>query len=115
MDAVTGLEDAERLRGELRSFLGVDADLVAPTTELISTVREDGFARHLVHLVTDDDRMPVFLAVRDGDGSFPAVVVFHQHAGQRHFGKSEVFGMAGDRFQAVRTCARSVGFRRLVP
>src|SRR5918994_3817927 len=45
MDAVTGLEDAERLRGELRSFLGVDADLVAPTTELISTVREDGFAR----------------------------------------------------------------------
>src|SRR5918994_2311079 len=115
MDAVTGLEDAERLRGELRSFLGVDADPVAPTTEVISTVREDGFSRQLVHLVTDDDRIPAFLAVPDGDGPFPAVVVFHQHAGQRHLGKSEVFGMAGDRFQAFGPVLAQSGFVVLCP
>lgn len=110
-----GLDDAERLRRELRCFLGVDAYPAAPTAELISTQREDGFARQLVHLVTDEDRIPAFLAVPDGDGPFPAVVVFHQHAGQRHFGKSEVFGIAGDRFQAFGPALARSGFVVLCP
>jgi dienelactone hydrolase len=95
-----GLEDPERLRADLRTFLAVEATPPAPTVKVLSSVRDEGFTRQLVQLETDDDRIPALLAVPAGKGPFPAVVVFHQHAGQRHFGKSEVFGLVGDRFQA---------------
>lgn len=83
------LEDPVRLRADLRTFVGVEATSAVPTVEVLSTAREEGFIRQLVHLVTDDDRVPALLAVPAGQGPFPAVVAFHQHAGQRHFGKSE--------------------------
>jgi len=115
MDAMTGLENAERVRGELRSFLGADVDPVAPRVEVLSTVPEEGFARHLVHLVADDDRIPSLLAIPEGDGPFPAVVVFHQHAGERQFGKSEVFGLVGDRLQAFGPALARSGLVVLCP
>ncbi len=107
--------DAERLRGELRPFLGVNTAPVAPEVEVLSTSQEDGFARHLVHLVTEDDVIPSLLAVPSGSGPFPGVVVFHQHAGQRHFGKSEVFGLVGDEFQAFGPALARAGFVVLAP
>jgi hypothetical protein len=73
-----GLEDACRLREELRSFLGVDAvPAAAPRVEMLSAVQEDGFTCQLVRLVAGHDTIPSFLAVPDGDGPFPAVLVFH--------------------------------------
>ncbi len=110
-----GLEDAGRLREELRSFLGVDAVPAAPRVEMLSAVQEDGFTCQLVRLVAGDDTIPSFLAVPDGDGPFPAVLVFHQHADQRHLGKSEVFGLVGDRFQAFGPVLAQAGFMVLCP
>ncbi len=104
------IADAERLRGELRSFLGVNSPPAPPDVEVVSSSQEDGFARHLVHLITEDDIIPSLLAVPSGAGPFPAVVVFHQHAGQRHFGKSEVFGLVGEEFQAFGPALARAGF-----
>lgn len=44
-----------------------------------------------------------------------AVVAFHQHASQRHFGKSEVFGLVGDQFQAFGPSLARAGFIVLAP
>ncbi len=109
------IADAERLRGELRSFLGVNSPPAPPDVEVVSSSQEDGFARHLVHLITEDDIIPSLLAVPSGAGPFPAVVVFHQHAGQRHFGKSEVFGLVGEEFQAFGPALARAGFVVLAP
>ncbi len=116
MAAVTlNLDDAEGLRGELRSFLGVEPPGPPSSVKVLSSSQEDGYVRHLVHLVTEDGAIPSFLAVPSGAGPFPAVVVFHQHAGQRHFGKSEVFGLVGDRYQAFGPALARAGFVVLAP
>jgi dienelactone hydrolase len=109
------LDDAEGLRGELQSFLRVEPPGPPPNVKVLSSSQEDGYVRHLVHLVTEDDAIPAFLAVPSGAGPFPAVVVFHQHAGQRHFGKSEVFGLVGDRYQAFGPALARAGLVVLAP
>jgi dienelactone hydrolase len=109
------LADAERLREELQSFLDVKTPAGPPDVEVLASSQEDGFVRHLVHLITEDDVIPSLLAVPSGAGPFPAVVVFHQHAGQRHVGKSEVFGFVGDEFQAFGPALARAGFVVLAP
>lgn len=108
-------DDNERLRRELRSFLQVQQPEPSPEVLVQSSSEDDGYVRHLVHLVTDDDVIPSFLAVPPGHGPFPAVVVFHQHASQRHIGKSEVFGLIGDRHQAFGPALARAGFVVLAP
>jgi dienelactone hydrolase len=83
--------------------------------EALSVVEENGFVRQLVHLATADDTIPAFLATPPGDGPFPGIVVFHQHAGQRHLGKSEVFGLAGGPFQAFGPALARAGLVVLAP
>lgn len=112
---MSDLVDGDHLRSELRAFLGVRLPGLAPAVEIVSSSPEDGFVRHLVHLKTDDDVIPALVAVPAGTGPFPAVVVFHQHAGQRHFGKSEVFGLVGDPRQAFGPALVRAGFIVLAP
>jgi dienelactone hydrolase len=82
---------------------------------MLKSWEDDGYVRHLVDLVTDDAVIPALLAVPTGVGPFPGVVVLHQHAGQRHFGKSEVFGLVGDRYQAFGPELARAGFVVLAP
>ena len=99
----------------LREFLRVGDVGASPAVETLSSSEEDGYSHDLVHLTTDDDVLPALLAVPTGEGPFPAVVIFHQHAGQRHLGKSEVFGLAGDRYQAFGPALARAGFVVLAP
>ncbi len=108
-------DDADRLSGEIRSFLRVDVPQPAPRVEFLSSAPQDGYVLHSIRLVTDDDSIPSLLAVPTGTGPYPAVVVFHQHAGQRHFGKSEVFGIVGDPHQAFGPALALAGFVVLAP
>jgi dienelactone hydrolase len=109
------LDDAERLRGDLRSFLGIALPTRAPSVEVVSSLEADGYVLNMVRLVTEDDIIPSLLAVPFGEGPFPAVVVFHQHAGERHLGKSEVFGLIGDPNQAFGPVLARAGFVVLAP
>ncbi len=87
----------EQVRDELRAFLGLSPARPVPIVETLSVSPEDGYVLYSIRLVTEDDSIPALLAVPSGPGPFPAVVVFHQHAGQRHVGKSEVFEAPRDR------------------
>jgi len=109
------LEDGHALRNEIRSFLGVQPSGPGPEVTTLASWLDDGYVRHLVHLVTDDDAIPAFLAVPTGAGPFPGVVVLHQHAGRRHLGKSEVLGLVGDRYQAFGPVLARAGFVVLAP
>lgn len=46
---------------------------------------------------------------------FPAVIVHHQHNGERHLGKSEVCGLAGDALQAFGPLLAEAGLVVLAP
>ena len=77
--------------------------------------RDSSHERRLVRVVSDETDIPAYLFVPDGDGPFPAAVVFHQHAGERHIGKSEVTGLAGDPLQAFGPRLAALGFVVLAP
>ena len=109
------LEDGRSLREDIGSFLGIRRPTTGPEVRTLASWQDDGYVRHLVHLVTDDDTIPALLAVPPGVGPFPGVVVLHQHAGQRHLGKSEVFGLAGDPHQAFGPALARAGFVVVAP
>ena len=87
-------------RHELREFLGLPA--APPAAELVvgEQDRQAGWTRAGALVRTGTQDIPAWVGIPDGTGPFPAVVLLHQHAGQRELGKSEPFGLAGDRFQA---------------
>lgn len=114
-DVAAELDDAEVLRKHIRSFLGTQLPTQTPNVKTLASWHDDGYVRHLVHLVTEDDAIPAFLAEPPGVGPFAGVVVLHQHAGQRHFGKSEVFGLVGDKYQAFGPALARAGFVVLAP
>jgi dienelactone hydrolase len=90
-----------RLRNQIREFLGFrvsDSPLSFVTHE---GVEEDQYRRLRISYTSEEgDLIPAFLLLPHGKGPFPAVLVHHQHHGQRHFGKSEVCGLVGDPLQA---------------
>jgi dienelactone hydrolase len=91
------------LRARIASAVGLSEEQRQEPVgfSVVESEQEDGFVRHLIAYETPDgDRVPAHLAVPNGVGPFPAVAVFHQHNGERHLGKSEVFGLAGDDLQA---------------
>lgn len=107
---------AESLLETIASFLRFvipDAPVTYTTRE---TTEEDGYIRaRIEYLGDEDDPIPAYLLLPRGDGPFPAVVVHHQHAGQRHLGKSEVCGLAGDPLQAFGPALAQRGFAVLAP
>ena len=91
----------ETLRQEISDFLdftipGGNADF-----RILEVVQEAGYARMLIRYSGDEgDAIPAYLLLPEGTGPFAAVLLHHQHHGQRHFGKSEVCGLVGDPYQA---------------
>lgn len=77
--------------------------------------RDSNHERRSVRVLSDETEIPAYLFVPDGEGPFPAAVVFHQHAGERHIGKSEVAGLAGDPLQAFGPRLAALGFVVLAP
>ena len=63
----------------------------------------------------EGDAIPAFLWLPRGDGPFGAVLVHHQHNSQRHLGKSEVAGLAGDPLQAFGPALARRGIAVLAP
>lgn len=72
--------------------------------------------RRIVYSSADGDRIPAFLLVPTGT-RLPgaAVLIHHQHNGERHLGKSEVCGLAGDPLQAFGVALAERGFVVLAP
>lgn len=63
----------------------------------------------------EGDVIPAFLLTPSGREARGGVVVFHQHNGEFHFGKSEVAGRVGDPFQAFGPALARSGLAVLAP
>ena len=76
----------------------------------------DGFDRERIeYRGLEGDRIPAFLFTPNGHTARGGVVVFHQHNGEFHFGKSEVAGDVGDAFQAFGPALARRGLAVLAP
>lgn len=90
--------DGTELRRELAEVLSFARLLARPlVAEVVSSSAEDGFVRRCIeYRVADGDVVPAFLFEPIDGGPWPGVLVFHQHASQWHYGKSEVAGLMGE-------------------
>ena len=105
------------LRNDTRQWLRL-----APAPRHVNVVTEDVSVdedferRRIVFAAPDGDLIPAFLLVPTGRRlPGPAVLVHHQHKGERHLGKSEVCGLAGDPLQAFGVALAQRGFVVLAP
>src|SRR5687768_9659755 len=99
----------------LRARLGLAAP-VPVAFERGEVVAGDGFDRERIeYRGLEDDVIPAFLFTPRGRDPLGGVVVFHQHNGQFHFGKSEVAGDVGDAFQAFGPALARRGLAVLAP
>lgn len=91
----------EFFRKRISKYIGYRFQERSVPFEIRQKVEEDGFTRYLiVYKGLELDDIWAYLLMPMGEGPFPAVLVHHQHAGQRHLGKSEVVGLAGEKWQA---------------
>lgn len=81
-----------------------------------SVKQADGFNRERIeYRGLEGDLIPAFLFTPEGRDTLGGVVVFHQHNGEFHFGKSEVAGDVGDTFQAFGPALARRGLAVLAP
>lgn len=99
----------------LRQRLGL-ADPVAVNFQRGDATEADGFTRERIeYRGLEGDPIPAFLFTPRGRETLGGVVVFHQHNGEFHFGKSEVAGDVGDAFQAFGPALARRGVAVLAP
>ncbi len=106
------------LRQQIRDFLGFHVPTDAVSFEEHGRVPENGYTRMRISFAgAEGDRIPAFLLLPDSSQPrpFPAILVHHQHNGERHLGKSEVCGLAGDPLQAFGPALAARGFAVLTP
>jgi len=99
----------------LRARLGL-ADPVPVAFQRGDVEEFDGFDRERIEYEgLEGDVIPAFLFTPRNRDTLGGVVVFHQHNGEFHFGKSEVAGDAGDAFQAFGPALARRGLAVLAP
>lgn len=99
----------------LRQQLGL-ASPVPVAFETHDVLPFDGFDRvRLSYRGLEGDEIPAFLFTPRGQPLRGGVVVFHQHNGEFHFGKSEVAGEVGSPYQAFGPALARRGLAVLAP
>ncbi len=103
------------LPSTLRARLGL-ADPVPLEFQHGDVEAADGFRRERIeYRGLEGDIIPAFLFTPTNQRTLGGVVVFHQHNGEFHFGKSEVAGDVGDAFQAFGPVLARRGVAVLTP
>lgn len=104
------------LREEIAEFLNFSISNTPIHFTIQESVKADGHQRLRISYASEEgDEIPAYLLLPEGRGAFGAVLVHHQHHGQRHVGKSEVCGLAGDPLQAFGPALAKRGFVVLAP
>ncbi|PBJ82478.1 hypothetical protein CMZ84_09930 [Lysobacteraceae bacterium NML93-0399] len=76
----------------------------------------DGYTRQRIeYRGLEGDTIPAFLFTPTAQPARGGVVVFHQHNGEFHFGKSEIAGLVGSPFQAFGPALARRGLAVLAP
>ena len=116
MDIHHDPDSLNALRRRIRTFLDFHIPESALDFSVDETVRKSRYTRSRIRFTgAEGDPIHAFLLIPDGSGPFPAVLVHHQHHGQRHLGKSEVCGLAGDPLQAFGPALARKRFLVLAP
>lgn len=101
---------------QLSEFLGLKNDSSTVNFEILQEETTKAFRRQLIRYQSvEGDGISAFLFMPLKPGPHPAVLVHHQHNGERHLGKSEVAGIAGNTLQAFGPALASIGFVVLAP
>ncbi|TNJ34299.1 dienelactone hydrolase family protein [Arenimonas terrae] len=104
---------------DLATTLRAQLGLAAPVPVAFArgeVVAGDGYDRERIeYRGLEGDVIPAFLFTPTGRDPIGGVVVFHQHNGEFHFGKSEVAGLVGDAFQAFGPALARRGLVVLAP
>ncbi|KAF0242493.1 MAG: hypothetical protein FD180_3876 [Planctomycetota bacterium] len=88
----------------------------APAVDVLERCACDGYEQLRIQYAGDeDDMIAAFLLIPPAQGPRPAVLIHHQHNGERHWGKSEVCGLAGNPLQAFGPALARRGFVVLAP
>ena len=104
------------LRQEISAYLHFSIPAASGHFLTEEDVREDGYRRlRIQYPSAEGEPVPAFLLLPVGEGPFSAVLVHHQHNGQRYLGKSEVCGLAGDPLQAFGPALARRGLAVLAP
>jgi dienelactone hydrolase len=104
------------LRQQVSEFLGFSIPETPTPFVTHNAIEEHGYRRIRISYTSQEgDLIPAFLLLPQGKGPFAAVLIHHQHNGQRHLGKSEVCGLAGDPLQAFGPALASHGIVVLAP
>jgi dienelactone hydrolase len=104
------------LRQQIGDYLEITNLNTFSGYRVVSELKCSGYTRLLVHYAgSENDLIPAYLLIPEGPGIFPAVLIHHQHNGERHLGKSEVCGIAGNPLQAFGVELVKKGFIVLAP
>ncbi len=90
------------LRSDIAKALGIviNKDFPHIEYEVCDVAEEDGYIRQTIRYASCGDEVIAFLLLPRTLSKNPAVLINHQHNGERHFGKSEVCGLCGNPLQA---------------
>ncbi|HKJ26437.1 MAG TPA: hypothetical protein VJ965_02270 [Anaerolineales bacterium] len=106
----------DALRTEIAQFLKFRIPAPPESYQVDEEVQEPGYRRLRIRYPDDEGKdIPAYLLLPDGEGPFPAALVHHQHASQRHLGKSEICGLVGDPMQAFGPALARRGVVVLAP
>ena len=105
------------IRDALAAVLGLAErrpEVEAPVVVGIETA--DGYERaRITYPDANGQPIPAFLLLPKTQGPHPAVLALHQHNGERHLGKSEIAGLAGDPHNAFGPALARKGVVVLAP
>lgn len=101
---------------DISTLLGLKNDLSnAVEYDVVDSEIKEGYEQQLIVYQNEGSKIPAFLLIPVNAKTCPAIIIHHQHNGQRHLGKSEVCGLAGNPLQAFGPQLAKRGFVVLCP
>ena len=106
-----------KVREEIKDIIGIKSGALLSEVEyrVIDSVKENGYERQLIEFDSYADKVIAYLLIPEVSRKSPGILINHQHNGERHLGKSEVCGLAGNPLQAFGPILARKGFVVLAP
>jgi dienelactone hydrolase len=106
----------QEIRYALRNALNINIVPETRAYEILSVEDEGSYQRLLIsYSGYEHDIVTAYLLLPKGEGTFPGILVHHQHNSEWHLGKSEVCGLTGDPLNAFGAALATRGFIVLAP
>lgn len=105
------------LKNKIAEIIGIKESDVSSKIEykVIEITKENGYSRQRIEYHSYGDIVIAYLLIPDVVDKNPALLINHQHNSERHLGKSEVCGLAGNPLQAFAPILAQKGFVVLAP